>query len=92
MLLNLLSLINAPYRAESEKRWTVFSTAWFALMELKYLSCPPALRFLWFIATRAVMFKVYEAHKALILWREWYNRQALLPACPQQLELVSSLQ
>lgn len=53
----------------SEKRWTIFSTLWFSVMELKFLCLPPALRFLWFIATRAVMYRVYDAHKALVLWQ-----------------------
>ena len=57
--------------ADVEKRWTVFSTVWFTMVELKYFLIPPAIRFLWFIACREVMSKVYEAHKALVLWREY---------------------
>jgi hypothetical protein len=39
-------------------------------MELKYFGTPPALRYLFFLAWRAVLLRVYEAHKALVLWRE----------------------
>ena len=45
------------------------------MMELKYLCIPPALRFLWFLASRAVMLRVYEAHKALVLWRKSSHRR-----------------
>eukprot|EP00955_Chlamydomonas_euryale_P051347 354857-Chlamydomonas_euryale.AAC.31 len=57
--------------ADVEKRWTLFSTLWFAVMEFKYFFFPPALRFLWFLATRAFMQHVYTAHKAFVLWRKY---------------------
>ncbi|GAX84562.1 hypothetical protein CEUSTIGMA_g11983.t1 [Chlamydomonas eustigma] len=52
-----------------EKRWTLFSTVWFILMEFKFLFIPPALRFLCFLAARAIMTHIYAAHKAFILWQ-----------------------
>ena len=50
-----------------EKRWTVFSTLWFSVMELKYLFFPPALRYLWFLAWRNIMDAAYQAHKQIVL-------------------------
>jgi hypothetical protein len=55
--------------AEIEKRWTVFSSLWWLVMEFKYFGTPPALRYLVYLAKRAVMQRVYEAHKALVLWQ-----------------------
>lgn len=52
-----------------EKRWTVFSSLWWLVMEFKFFGVPPALRFLWFLAWRGIMQKVYEGHKALVLWQ-----------------------
>jgi hypothetical protein len=57
--------------AAIEKRWTLFSSCWYLVMELKYFGTPPALRYLLFLAWRAVLSRLYEAHKALVLWREW---------------------
>ncbi len=34
------------------------------------MGVPPALRYLWYLAYRSVMFKAYEAHKTIVLWRE----------------------
>ncbi len=53
-----------------EKRWTLFSSFWYLVMQFKYFSVPPAVRYVFFLGWRAVMFQVYEAHKALVLWRE----------------------
>lgn len=50
-----------------EKRWTVFSTLWFSVMELKYLFFPPAFRYLWFLACRGIMNTAYQAHKSIVL-------------------------
>ncbi|GLI67640.1 hypothetical protein VaNZ11_011889, partial [Volvox africanus] len=52
-----------------EKRWTVFSTFWYLVMHFKYYMIPPSFRYVWFLIWRAFMFKVYEAHKALVLWQ-----------------------
>lgn len=57
--------------AAVEKRWTLFSSCWYLVMELKYFGTPPALRYLLFLAWRGVLSRLYEAHKALVLWREW---------------------
>ncbi|KAG1676382.1 hypothetical protein FOA52_001177 [Chlamydomonas sp. UWO 241] len=54
---------------DEEKRWTVFSTVWFTVVEFKFYFFPPALRFLFFLGWRSVMQRVYEAHKALVLWQ-----------------------
>ena len=43
-------------------------------MEFKYFAVPPALRYVWFLAWRTVMQRVYEAHKSLVLWRESRGR------------------
>jgi hypothetical protein len=56
--------------AAVEKRWTVFSSLWYLTMELKYVGIPPAVRYLWYLAWRAVMMQLYQAHKTLVLWRE----------------------
>jgi hypothetical protein len=48
----------------------VFGTWWWTVMQLKYFGIPPALRYLWYLAWRSVQQKLYEAHKALVLWRE----------------------
>jgi hypothetical protein len=56
--------------AAAEKRWTIFSSVWFLVKEAKFNSVPASLRYIWFIAWRAVMQRVYEAHKAVVLWRE----------------------
>lgn len=53
-----------------EKRWTVFSTLWYTVMQLRFFAVPPALRFLIYLGWRAVMSQAYQAHKALVLWRE----------------------
>lgn len=37
-------------------------------MEFKFHGIPPAVRYVGFLAWRGVMQKVYEAHKALVLW------------------------
>ncbi|WIA13460.1 hypothetical protein OEZ85_007040 [Tetradesmus obliquus] len=52
-----------------EKRWTLFSSCWYLVMELKYFGTPPALRYLLFLAWRGVLSRLYEAHKALVLWQ-----------------------
>ncbi|KIY98011.1 hypothetical protein MNEG_9954 [Monoraphidium neglectum] len=53
----------------AEKRWTIFSSVWFLVKEAKFNSVPASLRYIWFIAWRAVMQRVYEAHKAVVLWQ-----------------------
>jgi hypothetical protein len=62
--------------AAIEKRWTLFSSCWYLVMELKYFGTPAALRYLLFLAWRAVLSRLYEAHKALVLWREWRSCSA----------------
>ncbi|KAF8059985.1 SQD2 [Scenedesmus sp. PABB004] len=52
-----------------EKRWTVFSSLWYLVMELKFFGTPPALRFLAHLAWRRVLGAAYAAHKALVLWQ-----------------------
>eukprot|EP00882_Tetradesmus_deserticola_P022890 GHRQ01024880.1.p2 GENE.GHRQ01024880.1~~GHRQ01024880.1.p2 ORF type:complete len:116 (-),score=19.23 GHRQ01024880.1:346-693(-) len=64
------SLVRCRPPAAIEKRWTLFSSCWYLVMELKYFGTPPALRYLLFLAWRAVLLRLYEAHKALVLWRE----------------------
>ena len=49
-----------------EKRWTLFSTIWFSVMEIKFFFFPPALRYLWFLTWRGIMNKAYEAHKWVV--------------------------
>ena len=56
--------------SDIEKRWTLWSSMWYLVMQLKYFGIPPALRYIWFLAWRQVQQKMYEAHKALVLWRE----------------------
>jgi hypothetical protein len=53
-----------------EVRWTAFSTIWWLFGEWKYFGTPPALRFIWYLAWRSILQRAYEAHKALVLWRE----------------------
>lgn len=53
-----------------EKRWTLFSTVWFLAQQARFFAVPPALRFLFYLGWRALMMRAYEAHKALVLWRE----------------------
>lgn len=50
-----------------EKRWTVFSTVWFSVMELKFFFFPSAIRYLWFLAWRGITNAAYEAHKWVVL-------------------------
>lgn len=57
--------------AAAEKRWTVFSSFWFLVMECKYFGIPPALRYIFYLAWRAIMQQVYQTHKAVVLWREY---------------------
>lgn len=52
-----------------EKRWTVFSTVWYTVLQFRFYSVPPALRFLFHIAWREALLKAYEAHKAFVLWQ-----------------------
>lgn len=46
---------------------------------------PPALRYVAFLGWRALMFQVYAAHKALVLWRECRPR-ALCVLCMRRAE------
>lgn len=52
-----------------EKRWTLFSSFWYLVMHFKYFAVPPAVRYVFFLGWRAVMFQVYAAHKAMVLWQ-----------------------
>lgn len=56
--------------AAIEKRWTVFSTFWYLVLEFKYFAVPPAVRYLFYLAWRSLLQAAYNAHKALVLWRE----------------------
>ncbi len=47
----------------------MFSSLWWILMEFKYFGTPPAVRYLIYLLKRSIMQKVYEAHKALVLWQ-----------------------
>ncbi len=47
----------------------MFSSLWWIVMEFKYFGTPPAVRYIVFLLKRAVMQKVYEAHKAFVLWQ-----------------------
>ncbi|KAJ9531719.1 hypothetical protein QJQ45_021866 [Haematococcus lacustris] len=53
----------------AECRWTLFSTFWYLVVLFRFQAVPPALRFLLHVMWRAVMMKVYEAHKAFVLWQ-----------------------
>ncbi|KAG2492286.1 hypothetical protein HYH03_009526 [Edaphochlamys debaryana] len=52
-----------------EKRWTLFSSFWWIVMYAKFHYIPPAVRYVVYLGWRAVMTRVYEAHKALVLWQ-----------------------
>jgi hypothetical protein len=69
----------------AEKRWTVFSSLWWLVMEAKYNGVPPALRYLWYLGWRALRQRLYEAHKAVVLWREFclFNLRACLVVMKQ---------
>lgn len=60
--------------AAAETRWTVFSSLWYMVVELKFFAVPPAVRYLWYLMWRQAMLKAYEAHKTLVLWRECPGR------------------
>ena len=66
--LNTLLFFCSP--AVVEKRWTVFSSLWYLVMQLKYFGIPPAVRFIWYLLWRQIQQKAYEVHKALVLWRK----------------------
>lgn len=57
--------------AAIEKRWTVFSSMWYLWQELRFFGIPPAVRYLFHLLWRSIMMRVYEAHKLLVLWREY---------------------
>lgn len=70
-----------------EKRWTLFSSLWFLVVEAKFFAIPPALRFLWHLAWRNMMTAVYTAHKFVVLSREYISirwRQHGLPLATQR--------
>lgn len=77
--------------AAAERRWTVFSSIWYLWMELKYFGTPPALRYLVYLAWRAAMHRVYEAHKTLVLWRKCLSYQAVIADNVYQSCLTSNL-
>lgn len=54
---------------EAEKRWTIFSTLWWLVMEFKYFGIPPAFRYIFYVGWRAVLHQVYQAHKRFVLWQ-----------------------
>jgi hypothetical protein len=39
-------------------------------MEAKFFAVPPAFRYIWYLTWRSIMFKVYEAHKQVVLSRK----------------------
>jgi len=53
----------------AEKRWTVFSTFWYLVMQFRFFAVPPAFRFFIAMGWRRLMFAAYGAHKALVLWQ-----------------------
>jgi hypothetical protein len=62
-----------PRPAAAEKRWTVFSSLWWLVMEFKYFGVPPALRYVFWMFWRSAMQRVYEAHKAVVLWQAKFD-------------------
>lgn len=56
--------------AAIEKRWTVFSSMWYLWQELRFFGIPPSVRYVCHLMWRALMMRVYEAHKLLVLCRE----------------------
>jgi hypothetical protein len=59
--------------AAAEKRWTLFSSCWYLWQELRFFGIPPAVRYLAHLVWRGVMTRLYEAHKLLVLTREWWG-------------------
>lgn len=57
--------------AAIEKRWTVFSSMWYLWQELRFFGIPPSVRYVCHLLLRAVLMRLYEAHKMLVLWREY---------------------
>lgn len=57
--------------AAAEKRWTLFSSCWYLWQELRFFGIPPAVRYLAHLLWRGLMTRLYEAHKLLVLAREW---------------------
>ncbi|KAF5841144.1 hypothetical protein DUNSADRAFT_14147 [Dunaliella salina] len=53
----------------AEKRWTIFSTFWYLVMQFRFFAVPPAFRFFIAMGWRRFMFAAYGAHKALVLWQ-----------------------
>jgi hypothetical protein len=52
-----------------DQRWTLFSSLWWLVVQFKYVGVPPALRYVWYLAWRALQMRAYEAHKAFVLWQ-----------------------
>lgn len=59
--------------AAAEKRWTLFSSCWYLWQELRFFGIPPAVRYLAHLLWRGLMTRLYEAHKLLVLAREWHS-------------------
>lgn len=48
----------------------MFSSVWYLVMQIKFYAIPPAVRYIWYLLTRAMRFMLYELHKHLVLQRE----------------------
>lgn len=67
-----------------EKRWTLFSSLWYLWQELRFFGTPPAVRYIWHLLWRAVMMRLYETHKTLVLWRKSLTPSSLTSNAVQQ--------
>jgi len=48
----------------------LFSSLWYLWQELRFFGTPPAVRYIWHLLWRAMMMRLYETHKTLVLWRK----------------------
>jgi hypothetical protein len=44
---------------------------WYLWQELRFFGIPPSVRYVCHLLWRAVLMRLYEAHKMLVLWREY---------------------
>jgi hypothetical protein len=54
---------------EFEQRWTVFSTVYYVFMHWRFRGLPVSVRYLAYAGLRALRARLYEGHKALVLWQ-----------------------
>ena len=52
-----------------ETRWTVFSTIYYLLMHWRFRGLPVSARYLAYASARAIRARLYDGHKALVLWQ-----------------------